>query len=87
MFLPPVERVKEAEIGADFAFSDRAQFSLTAYSADASHLYAFQTIGGGFGAPPSTNAGSVRNQGIRSRPKLNQVRLAESVLDGAPLST
>ena len=64
MFLLPVERVKESEIGADFAVADRARFSLTAFRDDASHLYAFQLVTPGFGPPPSINDGALRNVGV-----------------------
>jgi TonB-dependent starch-binding outer membrane protein SusC len=64
MFLPLAERVKEGEIGVDFAFADRAQLSLTAYRADASRLFAGLSGGGGFGPPPSPTLGSLRNEGL-----------------------
>lgn len=63
MFLAPVERVREGELGADFALTDRARFSLTAYRTNASHLYAFPANGGGF-VPPPINNGALQNQGI-----------------------
>lgn len=62
MFAPPTEQVREGEIGADFAITDRARFALTAYRADASRLYDFSTIG--FGGPPPGTDGSLRNEGI-----------------------
>jgi TonB-dependent SusC/RagA subfamily outer membrane receptor len=73
-FLAPVERVREGEIGVDFALADRAQFSLTSYRADASHLYAFRAVSGGFGPPPSTNGGALRNEGIELASALRVVR-------------
>jgi TonB-dependent receptor-like protein len=74
MFLPPVERVREGEIGADFAIADRARMSLTAYRADASHLYAFTSPLGGFGPPRSVNDGAVRNEGIELATQLHVLR-------------
>ncbi|HEY2853955.1 MAG TPA: TonB-dependent receptor plug domain-containing protein [Gemmatimonadaceae bacterium] len=73
MFLPPVERVKEGEIGADFAFADRAQFSLTLYRTDASHLYAFASVVG-FGPPGSANDGALRNEGIELASQIRVLR-------------
>lgn len=64
LFVPPVERVKEGEIGADFAIADRAQFALTVYRASASNLYAFAPNAPSVGSPPLGNDGSLRNEGI-----------------------
>lgn len=74
MFLPLVERVKEGEVGVDFAFADRAQVSLTGYRADASHLFAAFGVAGGFGPPPSPSLGSLRNEGIELASQLRILR-------------
>ena len=75
MLFGPEERVKEAEVGADFAFTDRLRFSLTTYRADASHLFALQPAPSGFGGGGlvSNNEGSVRNEGIELASRLRVV--------------
>ena len=84
MFLAPVERVKEGEIGAEFALADRARFSLTVYRDDASHLYALQALTGGFGfgPPPSWNTGSLRDEGIELASHFHVLRTGWLQWDG-----
>ena len=62
-FLAPAETVAEKELGLDFAFGDRAAFSVTAYRADASDIYVFLPIGGSF-PPAGRPEGTLRNVGI-----------------------
>lgn len=62
-FLAPAEIVAEKEVGIDFAFGDRAAFSITAYRADASDIYVFLPIGGTF-PPAGKPEGTLRNVGV-----------------------
>jgi hypothetical protein len=63
----PAERTKERELGADFAFTDRAAVSLTAYRADALDLYAFQLT-------QSPNVGALRNEGLELSSRISIIR-------------
>lgn len=80
MSLGPDERVKETELGADFAFTQRARFSLTAYRADASHLFAgagpivSPTSYGGYGYAFGIYYGSLRNWGLELASQLRLVQ-------------
>ena len=63
-FLDPTERTAESEVGADFSFPNLVRVSLTAFRADASHLYVFdRPVASGF-PPGATPDGKLRNEGL-----------------------
>jgi TonB-dependent starch-binding outer membrane protein SusC len=60
-FFSPEERVAESEIGADFAFTHRASVSVTAFRAEARHLW---IVNGTAFFPPPDPSGALRNDGL-----------------------
>ena len=62
--LAPEERTAESEMGVDFAFANLARFSITAFRADASHLYVFEPPNGSPFPPPASSVGKLRNEGL-----------------------
>ncbi len=66
--LSPEERVAENEIGADFAFTHLASISVTAFRANASHLWIFN--GTGLSVPPPETYGALRNDGLELTSRL-----------------
>jgi hypothetical protein len=86
-FLDPTEQTAETEAGADFSFPNLVRVSLTAFRADASHLYVFdRPVGSGF-PPGGTPDGKLRNDGLELAANVLMMHLGDFRWDATVSAT